>query len=238
MVRVGPNELSFSSPQAFQDIYGFRPGKPQLVNDPKLYAPKLNGVSDSVAGYLDNEAHTRQRRLLSHSFSERCLQDQEGVIVCMVDLLMCRLRERTQLRKDHTTKEDIKNRFNFITFDITGDLMFGETFNCLKDSKLHPWIELIFGTLKGITFLNVMNQFTLLRKMQEMLLPESLRQQMMRHFNYSAQKADRRLKKGTSRPDFMSAILKHGLGDSNGKFIENQPIMSRAEIHANSILYA
>lgn len=238
VLRIGPNELSFNSPQAFQDIYGFRPGKPQLAKDPKLYASKLNGVRDSIAGYLDNESHTRQRRLLSHAFSDKCLREQEGVIVPFVDLLVSRLRERAQMNKNDKSEEDIKSWFNFVTFDITGDLMFAETFGCLENSKLHPWISLIFATLKGITFLTVVNQFSLLRKMQDICLPEYLRGQMMKHFNLSAQKADRRLEKGTTRPDFMSSILKHGLCDEEEQFIEDQPIMSRAEIHANSVLYA
>lgn len=149
VVRVGPNELSFNSPQAFQDIYGFRPGKQQLAKDPKLYASKLNGVRDSIAGYLDNEAHTRQRRLLSHAFSDKCLREQEDVIISFVDFLILRLRERTTGNADRKSKEDIKSWFNFITFDITGDLMFGETFDCLKDSKLHPWISLNICHFEG-----------------------------------------------------------------------------------------
>ncbi|KAJ5691115.1 hypothetical protein N7488_011850 [Penicillium malachiteum] len=81
----------------------------------------------------------------------------------------------------------------------------------------------------------VLNHFTLLRKLQEVCLPESLRKQMLKNFNLSPQKADRRLEKGTSRPDFMSAILKHGLSDEKERFIENQPHMSREEIHSNAV---
>ncbi|KAJ5713882.1 uncharacterized protein N7483_011063 [Penicillium malachiteum] len=235
VVRIGPDELSFNSAQAFQDIYGFRPGKPQLAKDFKLYGSKTNGIRDSIAGYLDNEAHTRQRRLLSHAFSDRCLREQEEVIVNFIDLLISRLRERTQIGPDNKAKEDIKSWFNFVTFDITGDLMFAETFDCLKDSRLHPWISLIFATLKGITFIAVLNHFTILRKLQEVCIPESVRKQMLKNFNLSAQKADRRLEKGTSRPDFMSAILKHGLSDEKERFIENQPHMRREEIHSNSV---
>ncbi|THC89981.1 hypothetical protein EYZ11_010555 [Aspergillus tanneri] len=235
VVRVGPDELSFNNAQAFRDIYGFRPGRPQLPKDPKLYASKMNGVRDSIGGYLDNEAHTRQRRLLSHAFSERCLREQEEAIVQYVDLLIRRLRDRTKLDPKHEATEDLKNWFTFVTFDITGDLMFAETFDCLRDGKLHPWIALIFATMKGITFLSVINHFSLIRVLQKWALPESLREKMMQHFNDTTQKADRRLQKGATRPDLMSAILKNGLGDSQGKFVENQPIMSRREIHANSV---
>jgi hypothetical protein len=127
---------------------------------------------------------------------------------------------------------------NFTTFDIMGDLMFAETFDCLNDSKLHPWISLIFASVKGITLMAVMNQFSLIWKISEFILPEYLRDQILRAINITAEKADRRIEKGTTRPDFMSALLKHGLNDGKGRSINENPIMTRAEIHSNSMLYA
>ncbi|KAB8238163.1 cytochrome P450 [Aspergillus alliaceus] len=228
VVRVGPHELSFNNPQAFQDIYGFRRREKEthFPKDPKLYATQLSGMSTAVGGYTDNETHTRQRRLLPHAFSERSLREQEGTIVHYVDLLMQRLRERTNLERTHKAEVDLARWFNFTTFDIIGDLMFAEPFDCLKSNQLHPWIHLIFSSLKAFTLLNF----------QENLLPKSLVRQLLSHLDLCKQKADRRLEAGTSRPDFISAILKHGLGDEEGRFIEDQPIMSRSEIYANSAL--
>jgi hypothetical protein len=37
---------------------------------------------------------------------------------------------------------------NFTTFDIIGDLAFGEPFGCLKNEKFHDWVALIFETIK------------------------------------------------------------------------------------------
>ncbi|RAQ41967.1 sterigmatocystin biosynthesis P450 monooxygenase stcL [Aspergillus flavus] len=235
VVRVGPSELSFNSPQGFRDIYGFRRGQPQFQKDPKMYGSPLTGISNSIGGHVDSDTHSRHRRLLSHSFSERSLREQEGIVVYYVDLFIQRLRERTSVSKIHRAEEDLKSWFNFTTFDIIGDLMFAETFDCLKDSQLHPWIALMFNNVKGIAFLGVLNEYSLFRKMQGALLPKALKQKMLENHKLCAQKADRRLQKGASRPDFVSAILKHGLSDDKEEFIENQPLMSRAEIHANSI---
>ncbi|KAJ5933979.1 sterigmatocystin biosynthesis P450 monooxygenase stcL [Penicillium verhagenii] len=233
VVRIGPTDLSFNTPQAFQDIYGYRPGKALFSKDPKLWASKLNALRDSIVGQVDHDAHARHRRLLSHAFSDRYLREQEGIVVSFVDLLISRLRER--IGEDGLAKEDIKNWMNFVTFDITGDLMFAETFDCLKDSQLHPWISFLFTTIKGALFLSVMNRFTLFSRMNQLLLPEYLREQMMKNTSLSREKADRRLRKGTRRPDFMSALLKHGLSDEKSQFTENQSIMSLTEIHANFI---
>ncbi|KAJ5627622.1 sterigmatocystin biosynthesis P450 monooxygenase stcL [Penicillium lividum] len=236
VVRIGPNELSFNSPGSFRDIYMPRSGRPPFGKHPRIYACKLNGVRDSIIGKLDNDIHGKQRRLLAHAFSDRYLREQEGLIVSFVDLLISQLRKRTG--EDHRSKEDISGWMNFTTFDIMGDLMFAEAFDCLNDGKLHPWISLIFTSVKGITLVAVMNQFSLIWRISELILPEYLREQMLRAINVTAEKADRRLKKGTTRPDFMSALLKHGLTEEKIHLMKDHPatIMTRAEIHSNSML--
>ncbi|KAE8139141.1 cytochrome P450 [Aspergillus pseudotamarii] len=207
VVRVGPSELSFNSSQGFRDIYGLHRGRPQFQKDPKLYGSPLNGISNSIGGYIDSESHSRHRRLLSHAFSERSLREQEGIVVSYVDLFIQRLRERTNANKMHRAEEDLKSWFNFTTFDIIGDLMFAETFDCLKDSQLHPWIALMFNNVKGIAFLGVLNEYALFRKIQGSLLPKALKQKMLENHRLCAQKADRRLQKGASRPDFPRSML-------------------------------
>ncbi|PLB54726.1 cytochrome P450 [Aspergillus steynii IBT 23096] len=222
-LRVGPRELSFNSPQAFQDIYASRPGQPQFPKDPKFYASKLNRIDECVAGNLDDEAHTRQRRLLS----------REATIVYFVSLLVQRLRGQIKDEK-HGAKVDMKAWFNFTTFDITGQIMFSEPFDCLQNSHLHPWIALIFDSVKGMTVLSAMNRFSMFRQLLEAVFPESLRRKMLRHFDYSSQKADRRLEKGSDHEDFMAVVSTHGVHEPGAKAIAGQLTMTRAELYANS----
>lgn len=37
VVRIGPDEISFSNEAAWQDIYSHRPGQPDVVKDPVWY---------------------------------------------------------------------------------------------------------------------------------------------------------------------------------------------------------
>ncbi|KAK5678023.1 hypothetical protein LTS12_029425, partial [Elasticomyces elasticus] len=71
----------------------------------------------------------------------------------------------------------------------------------------------------------------------EACTPESFRRQIRNSFNLTVEKADRRLLKGTERPDFMSAILKNGIVEGNEMPKGDQRVMSRNEIHANAALY-
>jgi len=60
-------------------------------------------------------------------FSEKALRDQEGLIGGYVDTLINKLRVAV---RHGSSVVDIKVWMNLTTFDITGDLMLGESFDC------------------------------------------------------------------------------------------------------------
>ncbi|KAL1969170.1 hypothetical protein VTN77DRAFT_424 [Rasamsonia byssochlamydoides] len=231
VVRLGPNELAFNTPQAFRDIYGSR----AFAKDRSHYSRPPNGV-DHIVSAVDDGIHARQRRLLSHAFSDRALRDQEPLITGFVDTLIRKLREKSRSGENENggiTEVDIKNWINYTGFDITGDLMFGESFDCLKDSQLHPWIELIFYSMKMLAIMGVVNQFPLLDAVLQKLIPRHIKQKALDHFNFGAAKVDRRLKMETDRPDFISALLQNGLSEEYGA---DQKMLSREEIHSNAFI--
>lgn len=231
VVRISPNELAFNTPQAFRDIYGARPGG-CLPKDRSHYLPPANGVDHLVCA-VDNAVHARQRRLLAHAFSERALRDQEGLIKGYVDTMIAKLRSK--ITKD-SPRIDINSWMNYTTFDITGDLMFGESFDCLKDSHLHPWIQLIFSSIKALAIAGVANQFPVVGAIFHALVPKEVKRKAIEHFNLAAQKVDRRLETNMTRPDLISAILQNGLSEEEGQYLEGGRIMSRAEIHSNAFI--
>jgi cytochrome P450 len=199
--------------------------------------PPPNGV-DHLVSAVDTATHTRHRRLLAYAFSERAIKEQESVIRQYVDMLIRKLREQVKGGSDgRKVVVDIKSWMNYTTFDITGDLMFGESFDCLKQGKLHPWIGLIFDSIKALSFLGAVNQFPLLNSVLQKMIPRSVVQKGLDHFDLGARKVDRRLQMGTARPDFISAMLKNGLSENEGQYKENNKIMSRAELHSNAFMY-
>jgi cytochrome P450 len=237
VVRTGPTTLSFNTAQGFRDIYGFRRGLPQFPKDPKVYGSSLMPTREAVGGLLSNEAHGRQRRILAHGFSDRAIRELEPRLTSFIDLFISRLRGQARQRKP----VNIKAWLEFAAFDITGDLMFGETFDCLRDSQLHPWIEFIFNSIMGTTILSAIRHFPVLAALQETCTPSWFRRQLMENFALSAERADKRMEQGTTREDFMSAMLKNGLADDNSSpqsgLEEKRMIqMSRHEIHANATL--
>jgi hypothetical protein len=165
MIRISPTELAFNTPGIFRDIYGARPGG-CFQKDPSRYLAPANGVNHLV-GEIDNGSHARQRKLLAPAFSDRSLREQEPILTGYVDTMISKLRAEIQ---KGSPVLDIKNWMNYTTFDITGDLMFGESFGCLKDNQLHPWIDLIFKSIKALAYDGTAQQFPVFHRFLSALI--------------------------------------------------------------------
>ena len=88
VVRVSPNELAFNSVGAWEDIYGHRPGHPNMHKDP-IHVGSVEAVQGvTTLTMADDENHARQRRALSHSFSQKALEEQEYIVKRYVDQLI------------------------------------------------------------------------------------------------------------------------------------------------------
>jgi Cytochrome P450 len=128
VVRVAPNILSYIDGSAWRDIHGLGPSKQELPKNP-LFTEGQVGIF-----YAHRDAHQRIRGTLKNAFSVQAMKDQEGKILSLVDLLIQRLHENSK-----KGAVDISAWYNFVAFDIMGDLTFGENFRCLQDSKYHKW---------------------------------------------------------------------------------------------------
>lgn len=205
VVRIGPNELSYNNGNAVKEIYTSRP---QMSKDKRFYAsPKiLNAANDIINA--DHADHSRFRRLLAHAFSEKALREQEPLIKHYVDLFIQRLHENA----GHKTI-DIVPWFNYTTFDIVGDLAFGEPFNCLANSEYHSFVSIIFRSIKAGAYLIGTRQFPGLESIIMSLIPRRTKELWINSVKeekaMASHKVNKRLELGAERPDFMSHILKH-----------------------------
>jgi len=161
IVRISPSELAFINPDAWKDIYGHRTGSllgsEEFEKSQRFYRSK--GIPPSIISE-SRENHSLLRKQLSHGFSDRAMREQEPIINSYVSLLIERLRENCaeeeyRDKKPATTKPkskrkavDIKSWYNWTTFDIIGDLAFGEPFGCLQNAGYHPWVKAIATTIR------------------------------------------------------------------------------------------
>jgi cytochrome P450 len=127
VVRVAPDELAFSDPRAWRDIMGHRGGgggetgeAGEMPKYDKFYMP-IEGLPTDIVN-AGREEHALLRRTMAHGFSDRSMREQQPVIKGYVDLLVMRLRERSGAGQ----VVDLGAWYNYTTFDVIGDLAFGE----------------------------------------------------------------------------------------------------------------
>ncbi|KAK0646814.1 isotrichodermin C-15 hydroxylase [Cercophora newfieldiana] len=164
VVRLTPNHLSFTDVRAWRDIYGRRvpPSTTDKDSDPNTLdehpkSPMHYGFLPEIAPSIleaHRSEHAMLRKALSNGFSEKALRAQESRIKRYVDFLVFRL---TQDSERGAKPLDIVNWYNWIAFDIVGDLVFAEPFGCLEKQEYHPFVKIIVGSIKGGTVLVALN---------------------------------------------------------------------------------
>lgn len=160
----------------------------------------------------------------------RALRQQEKILQMHTNLFIERLSEKAgHGSKDDGVIFDIAPWFNYLTFDIFGDLGFGESFDCLQKSQIHPWIAFIFDHVKAAAFLVMTGYYPPLKYLLMKCVPASLKKVQQDHFQQIVDKVERRLNWEHERPDIMSYVMQETKGKTN---------IPMGEIHATFMLLA
>ncbi|KAH7047586.1 RadP cytochrome P450 epoxidase [Macrophomina phaseolina] len=208
VVRISPNELSYTTAKAWKDIHGHA-------------AP--------VGLFLaDDGDHGRQRRIFSHAFSDRALKDQEPLFRGYVELLMANLRSQGTATPD--AKVNMVDMYNFTTFDIMADLTFGESLQLLAGSTYNAWVSGIFAAVKFFGLSTTLRfYFPEINAALPYVLPV-LKKKQREHMQYALDRVDRRLAIQTDRPDIWSYVLREKEEGQGAR-------LTVPEMHANATTF-
>lgn len=135
IVRIAPDELSFTNPVAWDDIYTHKNGTPPFAKFKVWFSPRKDRAM-SLLTALDPKDHARIHRALAPGFSEAAVLRQEPIIRGYVDTLISKLSDLSS-KKSTDTVVDIVTWYNYIMFDIIGDLGFGESFHVRSSSQVN-----------------------------------------------------------------------------------------------------
>ncbi|KAL8961719.1 MAG: hypothetical protein Q9193_001767 [Seirophora villosa] len=210
VVRIMPDELSFISPSAWQDIYTI---KPQLPKAEKGMLQGFFGVPVFTTVTV-TENHTRQRRAAAPAFSEHAVRQQESILKNYTDLLVKKLNDQIVSTEKSSVTLDIQPWYQFATFDTIGDLLFNDPFRSLESSVDHPWVKDLCDGVKAGLLPTAFDYFPPLPALVERMVPRSLKEKAGQHFRWSQEKTRRRIENKTSRPDFMTYILNNTEGEA------------------------
>lgn len=202
VVRIAPNELSIATAKAYEDIYGHaKQGRRPFL---KSSTYDIEGPSD-VVRTRDPVDHRTQRQALSAAFSAKALRTQEDIIHQYVDMFISQLERRAG---PDTAGLNIVEALNWVTFDIIGDLAFGESFDAVKNGKTHPWVSLIVEMPYMARLISMRKRLPALNLILPFLVHRDLSKDFAYHKQMTADKVKNRVeKKDSPREDFFKQIL-------------------------------
>ncbi|EEH23236.1 hypothetical protein PABG_05447 [Paracoccidioides brasiliensis Pb03] len=203
VVRIAPNELAFSHPGAWKDIMGAHLRKEEELPKYLTFYRPLGNRKDPVSIIsADREKHALLRRALSPGFSEKSMRQQEALIRQYLDSFIVKLRE---LGGGGTKSLDLMEWYNCVTFDIIGDLTYGESFGCIENAYLHPFVKLMLTSGRVGTFLQSAGYLPPLLRALVRKIPKS---GMEVQLKIAKEKLARRMAVGNDRPDLIQGLLK------------------------------
>ncbi|KAH8879884.1 cytochrome P450 monooxygenase [Thozetella sp. PMI_491] len=230
VVRVSPNELIFCGANAWDDIYGNKPGKPDMEKAPIQAGglpPNIPARALTLAPWDD---HVRQRKAFAYPFSNTALLQQEPLVLKHVQ----RFIEGLGKYADAGEAVNIAAWLTYLTFDIVGELCFAEPFGCLENGEATTWSKAIVNIANAGMYDQATRRLAgvgtwLQMTLAKWLTPPVYREWRTTHFIKSREKTMRRLADpDRDHKDFIYYILK-----SN----EAKSLISEMEIVMNTALF-
>ncbi|KAI1269965.1 cytochrome P450 [Xylariaceae sp. FL1019] len=226
VVRVSPNELSFISADAREEIYGFR--KSGLMEKSAIFLGAVGAVGGQTGVSLAlNAEHTRQRKALGYLFTNSALLQLEGLFQTHVQKLITVLKSRAS----NGEAVDVSSWYTYLSFDLMGDLCFAEPFGCLDQASATEWSTSVINVFVAATWTQAVRRLfgvgTWLESvMTSLLVPSKAAEWRNIHLNNSREKTARRLADhNRDHPDFVYHILNN---ESNKSLSETEVILNLA----------
>ncbi|KAL4936311.1 hypothetical protein BDV06DRAFT_233532 [Aspergillus oleicola] len=127
LVRIAPDEVSVADPSAVKLIYGAKSGFAKT----DFYAPWAVGITPHGDHFaqMDNVKHASRRKLVNSVYSMSSVLESEEYIDDCIDMFM------DKMSKFSRTKEnvDLGEWIQWYTFDVIGELFFGQQFGFMRD---------------------------------------------------------------------------------------------------------
>ncbi|KAK2039187.1 cytochrome P450 [Colletotrichum somersetense] len=233
VVRIGPNELSYTDPDAWHDIYAKAGGGGDIPKDFDGLGPDMAAPEKGIVR-ADDADHRRQRRIFSHAFSDRAVLKQETLVQGHVRNLMRKLLAEGNAEPasshDHV---DLVTWLSYLAFDIMGDLMYGEPLGMLdSDESARQWVRDTYSTIKTVTLgMAMMGWHPPLGPLLLKYIWGSSGKRRAQHNRFSMDRVDKRLERGdNSGSDVWSMIMQN-----SGS--EKKPNITRAEMYSNAATF-
>lgn len=129
-MRVSPNELSFASAESWKAIYGHSNSeRPAPIKAPFYEIFGAGFKTLCIGSERDPKRHGEMRKMLSAAFSQRSLLDQEHIVSEKIDEFVSIIGQKAGPSSNGI---NMTKWFEMVSFDILGEMAFGESFHSLE----------------------------------------------------------------------------------------------------------
>lgn len=233
-VRIAPNHVSISDPQALVDVYGHGAN---FLKD--AWYDGGAGEYRHMADSRIKEEHQSKRKKLAHLFAQKTIAGLEPIIVDTTALLV------RQVDKCIKSGDQINMRryLNFYTIDLFSQLLYGRDLGCLERGNDVVDAETPDGNVYKAPFIKSLHDATIINTvlgMEAPLLP--LTKQLFQWHPYKKAGADyeniiyhntqQRLQDTDAEHDIFSNLMKNAKGEdlnlSPGEVLAECSVMMNA----------
>ncbi|PVH94810.1 cytochrome P450 ClCP1 [Periconia macrospinosa] len=187
IVRIAPNELSIIDDRAWKDIFQNR----DFLRPPQ-YGARPPGVHAHNLISAPADVHARFRKAFAPAFAEQNVASYEPLIRGYFNILVSKLAQKAP------STFDMVAWFNYTTFDIIGDLCWGESFNCLESGKGHAFISVLLH-FKAASIATAIKYYPALDALMPYITPKSALTMLQNVFETGHQQIQRRVQEQANR---------------------------------------
>jgi len=116
----------------------------------------------------------------------------------------------------------ISQIYNWLTFDIIGDLSFGEPFGSVANAETHPWVHTIKQVIADQVYHHVFYRLPWLKLCPSIIRPRDMAKFSAQMVQYTNDLVARRRAKGNDRDDFFAHVLSNKATNLSTDFLRAQ----------------
>ncbi|KAF4974020.1 hypothetical protein FZEAL_9040 [Fusarium zealandicum] len=132
VVRIQPDHISIVDEKAINLVYGHGNG----LEKSSWYDSSIS-LTRSIFTARERAQHARKRRYIAHSFAPKSARAAEACVSNKVEILLQKWDAIIEKERhcDGFAKLECRRWFTYMSFDITGDLLYSEPFGMLQNGS-------------------------------------------------------------------------------------------------------
>ncbi|KAJ6024765.1 hypothetical protein N7540_005562 [Penicillium herquei] len=219
VVRVAPNEISYSDPQAWLDIYGPQPDQRLgMPKDPKFFSSFEDKKTAASIITSHTKDYTRMRHVYSYGFSKKVLLAKEAQIQGIIDRAMQSLREEPESPKN------LVDTMRATDFSIVTEIVFGKSYYIFDKPIYQPWAKSLMGWIRSTAVTTATTDYPLGKLAAILMTPRKVRKDRNLYLKYVTEEINERLTESNlGRNDVVQLMFD----------MSDQPSLAESDVKAN-----